>query len=66
MSAKRRVTGRDPRFGGHRRFVLGYRLARVLSFSVAPATGAMVHVAYYRIARHRDRDSVHSRSPGYP
>ena len=25
----------------------------------------MVHVAYYRIARHRDRDSVHSRSPGY-
>ena len=22
----RRVTGRDPRFGGHRRLVLGYRL----------------------------------------
>ena len=47
MSAKRRVTGRDPRFGGHRRLVLGYRLARVLQFSV------MVDVAYYRIARHR-------------
>ena len=30
-------------------------------FSVAPAAGAIVHVAYYRIARHRDRDSVHSR-----
>ena len=60
MSAKRRVTGRDPCFGGHRRLVLGYRLARVL------AVGAMIHVAYYRIARHHDRDSVHSRSPGYP
>ena len=59
MSAKRRVTGRDPRFGGHRRLVLGYRLARVLNFSVTPAAGAMVHVAYYRIARHRDHGSVH-------